>query len=339
MKDFKEVLMANKPIIWEEVQKYLIKESLYGFDKLVNDYPTRQGKYGRGSLILMACEAFGGDIKKAVTTAAAMQMSEDWLLVHDDYEDDSEERRGKPALHKIYGNELSVNAGDYMHFLMWKILFENRKNFTDDKVFKIIKEFERFLDITIRGQHIEMCTIIQKDIETLTDEDFIKIAFGKTSEYTISGPLRLGAIIADQDETMLNKISEFGIPLGIGFQIRDDILDVVNTGSASWGKKIGGDIREGKRTLLLIHLINNTDGEEHKNVVDIMKKERVNRTDEDIKYIIELMKTRGSVAYAEKKAEEYAEKSIEIFNKYFSDIPNKEDFQSAINFFTMKRDV
>ena len=111
----------------------------------------------------MSCEAFGGDVSKAVRTAAAMQMSEDWLLVHDDFEDNSEERRGKPALHKIYGNELAINAGDYLHFLMWKILMDNAKVLGNEVSFRVLKEFERFMDITITGQHLESYTTLNRD--------------------------------------------------------------------------------------------------------------------------------------------------------------------------------
>lgn len=338
MLDFKDFLAHKKPVIWEEIQKYLPKEGPFNFTEVVNEYPKRQGKYGRGCLVLLSCEAFGGDVSKAVRTAAAMQMSEDWLLVHDDFEDNSEERRGKPALHRIYGNELAINAGDYLHFLMWKILMDNATVLGNEASFRVLKEFERFMDITIRGQHLESYTTLNMGLEGLKDKDFEDIAYGKSAEYTIAGPLRLGAIIAGKDENILKKLTEVGIPLGIGFQIRDDLLNIVGKGSV-YGKEIGGDIFEGKRTLLLIHLINNTEGEKHKKVLEIMRKKRGEKTGEEVEYIIKLMKEKGSVDYAEKKAQEFADIAKKKFNDYFSDIPNREIFESAIDFFTMKRNL
>jgi len=338
MLDFKDFLAHKKPVIWEEIQKYLPKEGPFNFTEVVNDYPKRQGKYGRGCLVLLSCEAFGGDVSKAVRTAAAMQMSEDWLLVHDDFMDNSEERRGKAALHKIYGNELAINAGDYLHLLMWKMLLDNRKVLDNETFLRIMKEFERFLDITIRGQHLENYTTLRKGLEGLTDKDYENIAYGKSAEYTVAGPLRLGAIIADKDEDTLGKLTEVGIPLGIGFQIRNDLLNIIGKGSV-YGKEIGGDIFEGKRTLLLIHLINNTQGEEHKKVLEIMRKKRGEKTSDEVEYIIRLMKEKGSVEYAERKAQEFADIAKKKFNEYFSDIPNKEIFESAIDFFTMKRNL
>lgn len=335
---FKDFLVRKKPVIWEEIQKYLPTEGPFNFTEVVNDYPKRQGKYGRGCLVLLSCEAFGGDVSKAIKTAAAMQISEDWLLVHDDFMDNSEERRGKPALHKIYGNELSINAGDYLHLLMWKILLDNGKILDNETFLNVMKEFERFLDITIRGQHLENYTTLKKGLEGLNDKDYEDIAYGKSAEYTIVGPLRLGAIIAGKDKNTLRKLTEVGIPLGIGFQIRDDLLNIVGKGSV-YGKEIGGDIFEGKRTLLLIHLINNTQGEEHKRILEIMNKKRGEKTNEEVEYIIRLMKEKGSVEYAEKKALEFAEMARGKFNEHFSGISNREIFESAIDFFTMKRNL
>lgn len=338
--NFKDILAEKKPIIWEEIQKYLLKddEGEYSFPEIVNDYPKRQGKYGRGALVLLSCESFGSEVKKAVKTAAAMQISEDWLLVHDDWEDNSDERRGKPALHKIHGDYIAVNAGDMLHRMMWKILIDNREVLDVDTTFKLLEEFARFLDTTIKGQHLELNLTYNSSLEELEYKDFERIAFGKTSIYTISSPLRLGAIIAQQGEDVLEKLEEFAIPLGIGFQIRDDILNIVGEGSV-YGKEIGGDIFEGKRTLLLIHLVKNTQGDEHKKVLAIMNKPREEKTNEEVGYILKLMKERGSVDFAENKAKEFGEKARKIFNEHFSDLPNKEAFESAIDFFTMERKV
>ena len=125
-----EILEYYKKLVWPEVQKYL-KEPIFpdiykipsnykSISKLhwdmVFDYPRRMGKYLRATLLILTAKAIGiADHKKLLKTAAAMQISEDWLLIHDDIEDQSILRRGKPALQKIYGSELSINAGDALH--------------------------------------------------------------------------------------------------------------------------------------------------------------------------------------------------------------------------------
>jgi geranylgeranyl diphosphate synthase type II len=126
--------------------------------------------------------------------------------------------------------------------------------------------------------------------------------------------------------------------MGKGFQIRDDLLNVTGEGSV-YGKEIGGDIFEGKRTLMLIHLINNTKGKDHERVIEIMKKERKDKTADEVQYIIDMMKKYDSIAYAEKKAEEFANEAKEKFHRNFPDIKNKETFESAIDFFVMKRKI
>jgi geranylgeranyl diphosphate synthase type II len=340
MVNFAEILAEKKPIIWEEVQNFLPSEGPLDFVEIAREYPSRKGKYGRGTLVLLGCEAFGGDPLKAVRTAAAMQISEDWILIHDDFEDNSDERRGKPALHKLYGSEIAVNVGDALHVLMWKVLLANREILGNDMTFRVMEEFERFLEITTKGQHLEnSLTLLNKvPLEQLDYEHYEQIVYGKTCEYTIAGPIRLGAIIAGADDSILEKISQFAIPLGKGFQIRDDILNIVGQGSV-YGKEIGGDIFEGKRTIMLIHLIKNTEGDEHERVLEIMNKAREGKTVEDVEYIIDLMKTRGSVAYAEEMAEHYADEATASFREHFPDLPNGEAFEAAIEFFAKKRTV
>jgi len=340
MVNFADILAEKKPIIWDEVQNFLPTEGPLDFVEIAREYPARQGKYGRGTLVLLGCEAFGGDPSKAVRTAAAMQISEDWILIHDDFEDNSEERRGKPALHKLYGNEIAVNVGDALHVLMWKVLLANREILGDELTFRVMDEFERFLEITTKGQHLEnSLTLLSKiPLEQLDYEHYEQIVYGKTCEYTIAGPIRLGAIIAGAEANKLEMISQFAIPLGKGFQIRDDILNIIGQGSV-YGKEIGGDIFEGKRTIMLIHLIKNSEGEEHERVLDIMNKPRERKTVEDIEYIIDLMKERGSIAFAEDLAEKFADDAKAMFNEQFPDLPNGEAFEAAIEFFAKKRTV
>ena len=169
--DFKKVLEQKKKLVWLEVKKYL--DSLSSFpkfcqpaakyrplvsfhQKITSDYSQRKGKYLRPTLVLLTAEAMGFPTKKAIRTAAAMQVSEDWMLIHDDVEDDSLQRRGQPALHRIYGSQLAFNAGDALHALMWRILTGNQKVIGPVKSRAIIEEFHRILARTTLGQMVEL---------------------------------------------------------------------------------------------------------------------------------------------------------------------------------------
>src|SRR3989344_2606983 len=124
-----EILETYKNLVWPEINSYLkdptfppsfripnrYREDVTHNWEIAKEYPLRKGKYLRPTLVMITAEALGSDRKSAIKTAAAMQVSEDWLLIHDDFEDNSSARRGKPTLHKIYGPELAVNAGDLLH--------------------------------------------------------------------------------------------------------------------------------------------------------------------------------------------------------------------------------
>lgn len=236
-------LEKTKKLVWPEIKKYLkdpdyptqfslpakfSKEtSLYW--KINRVYPKRKGKYIRPTLILLIASAMGTGVRKTVKTAAAMQLSEEWILIHDDIEDKSLIRRDKPTLHKIYGNELAINAGDSLHIIMWKII-----NDIGSKA--ISEEFYKMLLRTALGQGVEQIWTNRKS-RTITGDKYFFVADSKSAYYSIAGPMRLGAIIAKASKAQLNKITEFGLHLGRCFQLVDDILDIKQ------------DKKEGKVTL------------------------------------------------------------------------------------------
>jgi geranylgeranyl diphosphate synthase type II len=224
----------------------------FGLDehwKMVVDYPERGGKYVRPGLVLLSTVASGGDVAEAMTTAAAMEVSEDWILVHDDFQDHSEQRRGKPSAPVLFGDELSVNAGDHLHLLMWQMLLSNRQKLGEERCFRVADEMSRFLQTTCEGQYLELTWA--RSGRLVEEEEYFAMVERKTCWYTIIGPLRLGALVVGNDEA-LEPLVGFGMALGKAFQIHDDWLNVFSTET---GKELGGDLLEGKRTLLLARLV------------------------------------------------------------------------------------
>jgi len=351
--DFKKVLEEKKKIVWREIEKYLedlVKfpsycqippkyQSLVHFhQKITSEYPERKGKYLRPTLVLLTAAAMGFPEEKAIRTAAAMQISEDWILNHDDIEDDSLERRGKPALHRLYGKELAINAGDALHILMWKILWDNRQVVGEEKAGEIAEEFFRMLNRTTLGQTIEIYWT-KKNKVNLTDEDILFILESKTAYYTIAGPMRLGAILAGASGEQLEAIYEFGKPLGYCFQIRDDILDLTSD-FAGLKKQTGNDIYEGKRTVMLSCLFRTARGEDKKRLLKIMTKKREEKTAQEINWVIGLMKKYGSLDYAQKLAEKFAKQALKIFEKklgFLKHQPARDQLKAGIEF-VLKRE-
>lgn len=325
--NFLEVLEAKKSLVWIEIENYLrnifdasIKNYSIGYkdigsfhSKLVREYPERKGKYLRPSLVLLTAEAMGADSSRALKTAAAMQISEDWILIHDDFEDNSLERRGKPALHKIYGSELAVNAGDALHMLMWKVLYDNIESLGENTTKMLIDEFFQMLTRVALGQTVEI-KWTQENKTDLIDKDFYFIVDGKTVYYTIAGPMRLGAIIAGATDKQLDTLFEFGTYLGRSFQIRDDILDLTSD-FKGLKKQKGNDIYEGKRTLMLLHLLRTARALDLKKLQQILVKSREEKTEEEVEWVIAMMEKYGSMAYSQTVAEKLAKTARGVFDK------------------------
>lgn len=342
-----DTLKKYRQLVWPEIQRYLTDPvyprafripSEYQKDaafywKIVKDYPQRQGKYLRPILLLLAAEAMGETTKKALKTAAAMQLSEDWLLIHDDIQDHSFARRGKPALQRIYGNELALNAGDTLQIIMWKILIDNQGLLGSEKAIVIANEFYRVLKRTADGQAIEIMWSKNERVD-IQDKDWFFIADGKTAYYTIAAPLMLGAMIAGAKQNQLNLLADFGRELGRCFQLIDDILDLTVTYRGP-GQKPGGDIYEGKRTLILSHLLRNASLKDSQKIAAILKKPAEEKTETEVKWIIQKMNDYQSIEYARRVAKKLKEKSLKIFKEklgFLSHQPARKNLEEIIAF-------
>lgn len=351
--DFREVLAEKRDKVWPIIKKYLdhlsdfpafcqvpakYRPELLFHQQLVSEYPERKGKYLRPSLVLLTASAMGFPEDKALLSAAAMQMSEDWILNHDDIEDDSLQRRGKPALHRLYGQELAINAGDGLQTLMWRVVRDNFALVGQAKGLAVYDEFLRLLDRTVLGQTVEIKWAREGKVN-LTDEDILFILASKTGYYTIAGPMRLGAILADAAEKQLTAIYDFGLALGQCFQIIDDLLDLT---SDFQGQKdqIGNDIYEGKRTIMLAHLLRVVRARDRVRVRAILEKTREEKTEDEVKWMIAKMKDYGSLAYGRRLAEDLAAKALKIFESkltFLDHQPARDQLKAGINFI-LKRD-
>jgi len=350
--DFLEILKSYRQLIWPFIQTNLnqIKDfpqfcqiskkyqSILDFHfNMVSDYPIRQGKYIRPSLVMMTSQAMGFDPNQAISTAAAMQLSEDWILSHDDIEDQSDSRRGSPAIQKIYGDHLSINAGDALHVLMWQVLSQNFSNLDKNIAQKIQQEFFTMLNRTILGQTIEI-KWIEDNRYDLNLDDVLLISESKTCYYTISGPMRLGAILAGATDSQLQSIYEFGLSLGKSFQIIDDLLDLTSNFSGQ-KKQQGNDIYEGKRTVILVHLLENIDSVNKDKLISILNKSRTQKTKSEVLWVIDQMRTIGSLDFARDLANKYSQEARKIFDQkltFLSTEPFRSQLSSCIDFITTR---
>jgi len=350
--NFLETLNSYKEILWPYIAKNLgqIKDypkfcqldskyqSVLDFHfQMVSDYPKRKGKYIRPFLLFLTAQSMGVSQDKILPTAAAMQISEDWILNHDDIEDQSEERRGLPAIQKIYGDHLALNAGDALHILMWQVLSQNFSLLNKNLAKTIQQEFFIMLNRTILGQTIEI-KWIEDNRYDLKLEDVLLIAESKTCYYTISGPMRLGAILAGANEDQLNSIYHFGQMLGRAFQITDDILDLTSD-FAGQKKQQGNDVYESKRTVMLVHLLENIDPKNKIKLIEILNKSRTQKTESEVEWVIDHMKQVGSLDFGRQLAADFSQKARQIFDnelKFLSLDPFRSHLSDCIDFITTR---
>jgi geranylgeranyl diphosphate synthase type II len=341
-----EILLSYQEKIFPHIKKYLKnpefpssflippkykKQEKFHWE-LVSDYPLRKGKYLRPALLCLTGQAMGASFNELIKPACAMQISEDWLLIHDDLEDDSPKRRGKPALHKIYGVALAINAGDALHNIMWKVLFDSREILGEEKTFRLVEEFYTQLSRTTLGQTTEIKWSKDKKRD-FSVSDWYFVADGKTSYYTIACPMRLGAIVAGAGQDELEKLAQFGIYLGRAFQLIDDILDV--TSDFDGRKEFAGDIYEGKITVLLSYLLKKVKGSDKNRLISILNKNREDKSQEEVLWVVQKMKEYKAIDYARALALKWKEKAKDYFENelgFISKEPYRQDILVLIDF-------
>ena len=278
--------------------------------RMMRDYPQRKGKGLRPFFCVSTCKAFGGEESDCLLTAACIELFQNWILIHDDIEDSSELRRGEPTLHRKYDEGLAINAGDALHARMWGFLLRNRKLLGEERTLRILDEFSRMVNETTEGQHMELVWVVENKWG-LNESDYLKMVTKKTAWYTVTSPCRLGAIVAGAGEGEMKKLLEFGTKLGMAFQIQDDALNLVGD-AEKYGKETSDDILEGKRTLILLRLLEVAESGEREKVLKIMGKSRNRKTAEDVRYVISLMKKHGAIRYSQEKASHLLGEALEV---------------------------
>lgn len=323
--NFKEYIETQRGSVYSKICEYVpIKDPIDHY-KLVREYSDRQGSYRRPGLLMLSGQVFGAKPEEMILPAAAMQVSEDWILVHDDVEDHSEMRRGKPTLQKICGYEIAINAGDSLHITMWKmlkdyIMLPGNKSIGN----KIYEKFYDMLERTVEGQYIEDNFIFNiREIGKADEDLYFRIINSKTCYYTVYGPMQIGAMAAKSNKSMLNLLERIGTPAGIAFQIVDDVLDMT-ADEKVFGKKKYGDLYEGKVTLIMLQTYKKATPVEKAQIDLIYKKGRENKTEEDINYLLERIEKYGGVEYAKERAEYYGSKAKDAVEKNIGKLPHNE---------------
>ena len=269
----------------------------------VNHIMNSKGKRIRPLLLLMSCDMFGGHIEQALNPAFAVELFHNFSLVHDDIMDNSEIRRGGPTVHKLYGLNSAILTGDIMLAYVYKYLTD----VPEDRISSIMTLFNNTAIEIFEGQQSDIDFETRNDI---SEQEYLKMIELKTS-VLLGTCLKLGAIMAGADPDDQELIYEFGLKLGLSFQIKDDYLDAFGE-KEKVGKKIGGDILMNKKTHLFVTAMNMANKEQHDRLNTLLGE---SDPEKKIAKITELFIETGAEQYTLNKADELYLEALKSLEK------------------------
>jgi len=240
--------------------------------ELILDYPRRGGKALRPALSIATCLGLGGHLEAILPTAATLELYHNAFLIHDDIEDESWWRRGRPTLHIDHGIPIAVNVGDAMLSLSLQPLLDNVERVGLGPALRILRAVAHMTRQTVEGQALEL-EWVRSNAWQLDDSDYLAMVELKTSWYSFITPLQVGAVAAGTGPEWLPPLESLGRHLGAAFQITDDLLNL-RADPEDYGKEVGGDLWEGKRTLMLLYTLRSAEPADQDRAVQILAKRR-----------------------------------------------------------------
>jgi len=259
------------------------------------DFSANGGKRHRPLICELACLAVGGDARLARSAASAIEHFHTAALIHDDIADDSLLRRGKPCLHLTIGEGLAINAGDLALSQVTGLVLEDDALDGPTKL-RVLSELVKMTTRTIEGQALDIGWATERRFD-ITVEDYLVMATHKTAYYSGGIPLAVGAIIGGATDEQVEALRSFGMAAGLAFQIQDDLLNLVGK-KESTAKDFRNDITEGKRTMMVVHAIQNS--EQADELIAILN---ARTTDKDLlARAVDIMDKTGSLDFARSHA-------------------------------------
>lgn len=288
------------------------------------DLLDRGGKRWRPALMLWAAESVAGPkVAESLTDfAAIVEVVHNGTLVADDLEDNSLTRRGKPCLHIAYGVDVAVNAGNAMYFL--PLLSLAKKKVVPDSV--LVKAYETYMQEMVNLSYGQAFDIWwhKGHADSVSEAQYLQMCAYKTGTLARMAA-KLGAILAQAKPEVTVAFGEFAEGLGIAFQIQDDVLNLTSK-PEEYGKDVGEDITEGKRSLLVIHALSKLSASEKKELLRILNAHT--RDQKHINRAIDLIRKSGAFEYAAKKAHDLVESAWKKLSPHLKPSDAKDNLES-----------
>jgi geranylgeranyl diphosphate synthase type II len=306
--------------------------------ELMLDYPMRKGKALRPALCVASCRAQGGHLEAVLPTAAVLELYHNAFLIHDDVEDGSERRRSEETLHRLHGVPIAVNVGDGILALTMEPLLDNIERIGLGRALRILRLVARMARESAEGQMMELDWVRRADWSQ-TDKSYVRMVYKKTTWYTFLAPLLSGAIAAGVEEARMRALARFATPLGIAFQIQDDVLNLV-ADEERYGKEIDGDLWEGKLTLVLLHALRSASEDDRDEARRILGTPRPAKTEAEVAFLRALVIRTGALDAALQVARARARRARRSFERLARELAPSvhRDFLAALVDFVVERD-
>lgn len=282
------------------------KREPYGLYEPIEYTLAAGGKRVRPQLAMIASQLFGGKDEEVLPAALALEVFHNFTLLHDDVMDKADVRRGRPTVHVKWNENTAILSGDQMLIEAYKLL----SGVPADKLPKVLQLFNKMATEICEGQQYDVDFESQ---EQVTIDDYLKMIRLKTS-VLLANALQTGAYIAGADEQAQEALYQFGINIGLAFQIQDDILDVWGD-PKTFGKAVGGDISCNKKTFVYLEARRRGGDKAKGNELQQWYSHVLEDNTEKIAAVKEIFEHLGVRAACEKVVEDYTQKALALLNQ------------------------
>jgi geranylgeranyl diphosphate synthase type I len=289
VKRINEMLMGSLDVMEEKKLK-----------AAMSHYPAAGGKRLRPLLASIVSEAVGGNANAAIPFGIAIEMVHNFTLVHDDVMDEDDTRRGIKTVHSTYGIPEAILAGDAMFARAFEIALECEVD--DGSLVELTEILARSVRLLAEGQQMDMDFETRKNV---TSEEYLKMIERKTA-VLYSAAAQGGAIVGGGTEAQQEALFEYGRLIGLGFQIWDDVLDL-RSDQETFGKPVLNDIRNGKKTLIVVHGLENLKGDEREEFLGVLGKKTASES--ELRRGRDILEGVGSVEHASRVSMELVSKA------------------------------
>jgi geranylgeranyl diphosphate synthase type I len=326
--DVMKEIIRRAEIIDDHLLSYLEEGEQAKLIRAVRHYPEAGGKRMRPVLAMLVADAIAGEGEKAIPFGCCLEIIHNFTLIHDDVMDEDPLRRGRPAVHVLFDVPTAIIAGDAMFARGFEILA--MVDAPEGELRRLLSLVAKTVWIIAEGQQMDIDFESRKSVSV---SEYLEMIEKKTA-VLFACAAKGAAIIASGGEELERDMYDYALLLGLGFQIWDDVLGIT-ADEERLGKPVGSDIRNGKRTLIVLHALENADDDTRQMILSTLG--CGNASDEEVVEVINELEKMGSIEFATKKAREYAENAHKCLES-LPDSDSKELLKALVDY-SVNRDL